>query len=274
VKEVKKKENATRSGAGAVDYVMTPRITWLLENFEFVKSYVCQARATRGSTINKRRDQQSDCSESSATPQATLEGTPQSATTSATTGSISNYLDKVTQQLAEPKSDIEKTCDFLGVLMAKMTPSCPEEFTHEATCKAMEYVKQSNVERRQAQQPPQVTYLQPTFRLMQQANQAAAPQYASLKAPPEIATAPSRMVTTSRQPQQSQLTTDYIYLQPTAYSTPVRSGTQAVQAPATAAAFSTDTAEALGGAFQTMNANTSFNLSDYICPTPKNTDAQ
>ena len=98
-----------------------------------------------------------DCSHTSVAHQASLEGTPQSATIS----SISDYLDKVSQQLADPKSDIEKTCDFLGMLMAKMTPSCLEDFTHEATCKAMEYVKQSNLERHQAQQPPQVTLLQP-----------------------------------------------------------------------------------------------------------------
>lgn len=172
MKEVKKKEKATRSGAGAVDHIMTPRINWLLEKFEFVKQYICQTRATRGSKI-KRPDQHSDCSESSVTPQSALKGTPQSATTSATTRSISDYLDKVSQQLAEPKSDIEKTRDFLGMLMAKMTPSCLEDFTHEATSKAMEYVKQSKLERLQTQQPPQVTFLQPPqppFRCMQQAS--------------------------------------------------------------------------------------------------------
>ena len=47
-------------------------------------------------------------------------------------------------------------------------------------------------------------------------------------------------------------------LQPTAYSTPVCSGTQA-----------TNTTAALTGAFQTLNPNTSFNLSDYIPTTPK-----
>ena len=62
VKEVKKKENATRSGAGAVNDIMTPRITWLLEKFEFVKQYVCQARATRGSNI-QRPNKHSDCSD-------------------------------------------------------------------------------------------------------------------------------------------------------------------------------------------------------------------
>ena len=48
------------------------------------------------------------------------------------------------------------------------------------------------------------------------------------------------------------------------------------QASATATSISTDTAEALTGAFQTMNANTSFNLSHYVglCATPKNIDAQ
>ena len=47
VKEVKKKENATRSGAGAVNDIMTPRITWLLEKFEFVKQYVCHREDLR-----------------------------------------------------------------------------------------------------------------------------------------------------------------------------------------------------------------------------------
>ena len=62
VKEVKKKENATRSGAGAVNDIMMPRITWLLEKFEFIKQYVCQARATRGSNI-QRPNKHSDCSD-------------------------------------------------------------------------------------------------------------------------------------------------------------------------------------------------------------------
>ena len=47
MKEVKKKENATRSGAGAVNDIMTPRITWLLEKFEFVKQYVCHREDLR-----------------------------------------------------------------------------------------------------------------------------------------------------------------------------------------------------------------------------------
>uniref|UniRef100_UPI00358E8264 uncharacterized protein n=1 Tax=Myxine glutinosa TaxID=7769 RepID=UPI00358E8264 len=279
VKEVKKKETKTRSGAGAVDDIMTPRITWLLEKFEFVKQYVCQARATRGSKIH-RPDQHSDCSESSVTPQTTLEGTSQSATTSTTTASISDCLDKVSQQLAEPKNDIEKTCDFLGMLMARMTPSCLEDFTHEATCKAMEYVKQSNLERRQAQQPPQVTFLQPPQPpQLQQASQPLAPQYALAVRNLAASNPPANVLQypwTECQPANLQpVLSDQ--LQPTAYSTPVHSGTQART---TTTTTSTDTAAALTGAFQTLNPNTSFNssfnLSDYIPATPKTptTDAQ
>ena len=314
VKEVKKRENTTRSGAGATEEIMTPRITWLLEKFEFVKPYVCQSRATRGSKI-QRAEHHSDCSESSVTQQTTRENTPQ-LVTSSKTASISDYLEKVSQQLVVPKSDIEKTCDFLGVLMAKMTPSLLEEFTHEVTTKAMEYVKQSNLER-QTQQPPQVTLFQPPqppLRYTQQlktASQPGAPQFTTLQAPPPYGASSRPLLTTSatvlRHTQQPQMTTDYIMarnlaasnppgdvlqqqghytwteiqptnlqpilpdqLQPSAYSTPVRSGTQT---PTTTAPTSTDTAAVLSSAFQALNSNTSlnsaFNLSDYVPATPK-----
>ena len=180
MKEVKKRENATRSGAGATEENMTARITWLLEKFEFIKPYVCQSRSTRGSKI-QRAEHHSDCSESSVTQQTTHENTPQ-LVTSSKTASISDYLEKVSQQLVVPKSDIEKTCDFLGVVMAKMTPALPEEVIHEITTKAIEYVKQSNLEC-ETQQPPQVTVFQPPqppLRYREQlkpASQPGAPQY-------------------------------------------------------------------------------------------------
>lgn len=157
VKEVKKRENVTRSGAGVTDELITPRTTWLLEKFEFVKPYVCQTRATRGSKIQK-----CDLLSDSSPQQTGHESTPKSSSSSTTTALISSYLDKVSNQLSVPKSDIEKTCDFLGVLMNKMTPTCLEEFTHEVTCKAMEYVKQSNVERRQTPQSQNTASFQTT----------------------------------------------------------------------------------------------------------------
>ena len=179
VKQVKKKANATRSGAGAVDGIITPRITLLLEKFEFVKPYVCQSRATRGSRIQKP-DRHSHCSESPVPPQSTRESAPQSPTASAKKATISDYLDKVSQQLAVIKSDIEKTCDLLSTLMGKIPPSCLEDFTHETICKAMEYVKQSNQERHQSQQPSHVSLQPPqpssTFTQATQPRAQPAPQ--------------------------------------------------------------------------------------------------
>lgn len=62
------------------------------------------------------------------------------------------------------------------------------------------YVKQSNLERRQAQQRPQDTFLQPPqppLRFMQKANQPAALQFTLLQAPPQLTAAPSPRPTTS-----------------------------------------------------------------------------
>ncbi|XP_071140733.1 uncharacterized protein [Mytilus edulis] len=224
VKEVKKRENTTRSGAGVGDGLLTSRTSWLLEKFEFVKPFVCQARGTKGSQI-KKPDRYSDCSESSVPSITTMESTPQSVTTSSTTTKISDCLEKVSQQLAVPKSDIEKTCDFLSTLMAKMTPSCLEDFTNETIFKAMEYVKQSKQEQRQTQQPPRDDFIQPsqlssTFTdPSQQVNRQTLPQFTQLQPQQQTAVGnnrPSIRPTTSsmsfrhRQPQQMSTDRDYI----------------------------------------------------------------
>jgi hypothetical protein len=225
VKEVKKRENGLRSGAGAPDDIITPRTTWLLDNFEFLKPYVCQARATRGSKM-KKPDLYSDSSESSVPLKSTCESTTKQQSTSSTVSSISDYLDKVSQQLAVPKTDIEKTCDFLSVQMAKMTPSCLEDFTNEAVCKAMEYVQQSKQERRLAQQTPKGNVVQPsqppfTFtEQLQQASQPASMQYTSIQAPQQPTTDNRPRSTSTIESKQPRLTTDYIMARNLASSNP------------------------------------------------------
>lgn len=220
VKKVKKRKNATWSGAGAPDDIVTPRVTWLLEKLDFLKPYVCQAGVTRGLKI-KMPDRHSDWRESSVLPKSTWESTPKSGTTSSTAFTISDYLDKVSQQLAVPKTDIEKTCDFLTVQMAKMTPSCQEDFTNEAVCKAMEYVQQSDQELPGSANTERIHHSLHSHSQLQQASQSASMQHTSLQAlQPPIAANRPRPTTSTIGFWQPRLTTDYIMARNLAASNP------------------------------------------------------